>query len=51
MTFLVLINMLLVLAGPFAVVGVLAAVAVAAGFPRVPSRRPVFVPRPRWVVA
>lgn len=56
MTHLFLINLLLILAGPFAVVGAITTIAVAAGFSLTrpatgPRPRPVTRPRPRLVVA
>lgn len=52
MTHLFLINLLLILAGPFAAVGALAAVATLScpGFARAPQARPVR-PAMRWAVA
>jgi hypothetical protein len=56
MSLAILINLLLILAGPFAVVGGISAIAVAAGAelvhrPMKPRPRPVARPRPRLVVA
>lgn len=56
MSLLMLINLLLILAGPFAVVGAITTIAVAAGAdlarpPMAPRPRPVTRPRPRLVVA
>jgi hypothetical protein len=52
---LIMLNLLLILAGPFTVVGAITAVAVAAGFGARPAMspkpRPVTRPRPRLAVA